>query len=89
MRAIARIVGVGRSSVSRILDRANVAKLTWPLPEGMSDADLEQILYPRSLPSTPRPDPDWMEIYKELAKHRSLTLYQLWMEYIEQNPNGG
>ena len=90
VRAIARGVGIGRSSVSRILDRAKVAKLTWPLPEGMNDVDLEQILYPIAVESGSAqcPMPNWMEVHKELARHRSLTLYQLWTEYIEQNPNG-
>ncbi len=45
-RAIARNVGVGRGSVSRILERATVANLTWPSPDGMTDAELEAILYP-------------------------------------------
>ncbi len=46
IRAIARNVGVSRGSVSRILERATVANLTWPLPDGMTDAELEAILYP-------------------------------------------
>ena len=45
-RAIARNVGIGRGSVSRILERATVANLTWPLPDGMTDAELEAILSP-------------------------------------------
>ena len=88
VRAIARRLGIGRSSVSRILDRAKVARLTWPLPEGMSEADLERILYPVSGSPTQRKMPDWMEVHKELAKHRSLTLHQLWVEYFEANPDG-
>ena len=28
-----------------------------------------------------------MEVHEELAKNRSLTLYQLWAEYIERNPH--
>ena len=42
-------VGVGRGSVSRILERSTAANLTWPLPEGMTDAELEAILYPLKL----------------------------------------
>ncbi|GEM_PF-2588848 len=48
-RAIARNVGVGRSSVSRILGHTTVMNLIWPLPEEMTDAELEAILY------SPRP----------------------------------
>ena len=46
VRAIARSVGVGRSSVSRILERARVVNVTWPLPDAMRDAKLEALLYP-------------------------------------------
>lgn len=90
IRAIARGVGIGRSSVARILDRAKVANVRWPLPKGTSDADLERILYPSPTQSgsVGRELPDWMEVYKELARHRSLTLHQLWAEYIERNPQG-
>ena len=52
VRAIASGVGVGRSSVSRLLDRAKVAKPTWPLPDGISDVDLKQILYPSMIQSS-------------------------------------
>ncbi len=89
-RAIARSVGISRASVSRLLDRAEVAQLTWPLPEQMTDAKLEAILYPSRVrdASIERPVPNWTEVRSELANHRSLTLYQLWKEYIEANPMG-
>ena len=62
IRAIARHVGIGRSSVSRILECATVANLTWPLPEGMTDLKLETIFYPGSAwsGSIPSPVPDWL-----------------------------
>ena len=49
-RVIGRNVVIGRRSVSRILERATVANLTWPLPDGMTDAKLEAILI------SPRPN---------------------------------
>ena len=89
-RAIARHVGVGRGSVARILERAMVANLTWPLPEKMTDAELEKILYPGSArsASAQRSVPNWAEVERELTKHRTLTLAQLWREYIEAHPTG-
>ena len=89
-RAIARNVGVGRSSVSRILGHATATNLTWPLPEEMTDAELEAIFYPSSTRSgsVQRPAPDWAEVEQELTKHRTLTLAQLWKEYIETHPKG-
>lgn len=89
-RAISRSVGVGRASVSRLLERAEVAKLSWPLPEGMTDAELEAVFYPATTQdvSVQRPVPNWAEVRQELAKHRSLTLDQLWKEYIAEHPTG-
>ena len=89
-RAISRSVGVGRGSVSRLLERATVAELSWPLPEGMTDAELEAVLYPATTrdASVQRPVPNWVEVRQELAKHRSLTLHQLWKEYIAAHPTG-
>ncbi|MCY3680137.1 MAG: IS21 family transposase [Gemmatimonadetes bacterium] len=90
VRAIARSVGIGRSSVSRILDRARVTNLNWPLPAEMSDDKLRELLYPITAPGagSPHPVPNWVEVHKELVRHRSLTLRQLWREYIEANPAG-
>lgn len=51
-RAISR--GVGRESVSRLLERATVANLSWPLPEGMTDAELEAVLYPATTQDAPQ-----------------------------------
>lgn len=89
-RAIGRDVGIGRGSVSRILERATVANLTWPLPDGMTDAELEAILYPSTVrsASAQRPVPKWAEVQLELTKHRTLTLAQLWKEYIAAHPEG-
>ena len=90
VRAIARSVGVSRSSVSRILERVRVTKVTWPLPAAVTDAKLEALLYPVTARggSAARPVPNWVEVRKQLATHRSLTLFQLWTEYIEANPTG-
>ena len=87
---IARSVGVSRSSVSRILERARVTKVTWPLPAAVTDAKLEALLYPVTARGGPAasPVPNWVEVRKQLATHRSLTSFQLWTEYIEANPTG-
>ncbi|WP_201742141.1 helix-turn-helix domain-containing protein [Mangrovicoccus ximenensis] len=44
-RKIASSLGLGQSTVSDYLKRADRAGLTWPLPEGTCDADLEQRLF--------------------------------------------
>ena len=44
-RAIARELGVGRSTVQEYLARAAAAGLSWPLPDELTDAVLEERLF--------------------------------------------
>ena len=47
-------VGVSRSTVAEYLRRAGVVGITWPVPEGMNDAELEQQLFtPASFEAKP------------------------------------
>jgi len=81
-RQIAVTVGVSRSTVGEYLRRAAVSDITWPVPEGLDDAELERRLFtPPTFEAKPiRPLPDWMQIHKEL-KRRAVTLLLLWEEY--------
>ena len=47
-RAIARHLGISRSSVARTLQRAKAGNVPWPLPEDLADADLRRALYPNA-----------------------------------------
>ena len=42
---IARRLGLARSTVREMLNRAETAGLAWPLPEDMTDGALEAALY--------------------------------------------
>ncbi len=44
-REIARRLGMAPSTVRETLKRLASAGLSWPLPEGLSDTDLEAALY--------------------------------------------
>ncbi len=67
-RAIARACGVGAGTVSVYLARARTAELSWPLPEGMDDAQLEGKVFGCPLPSKhPRPLPDLVGMHQELS----------------------
>ena len=44
-RAIARSLGIARSTVALTLERAAAAKLSWPLPAMLTDRVLEAMLY--------------------------------------------
>ena len=60
IRAIARAVEASPSTIGDYVRRAQLAGLTWPLPEGMSERALEAQLFPATKPShVARPLPEW------------------------------
>jgi len=88
-RAIARVCKVSNSTVGEYLARAEQAGLGWPPPDGLSDADLYQRLFPEKGKAnrSKRPLPNWEEMHRELSK-RGVTLTLLWQEYREKHPDG-
>jgi transposase len=85
---IAHSCGMGRTTVREYLQRAKRAGLTWPLPEAMTDGDVEALLFaPPAMPGAARPLPDWQEVHDEL-KGRGVTLFVLWEEYKAAHPDG-
>jgi len=48
-RQVARSCRIARSTVGEYLRRAKKAGLSWPLPEGLDDGRLEQMLFPPAL----------------------------------------
>jgi len=48
--AISSSLGVPRSTVRRYLDRSLEAGIAWPLPEEMTESELEDRLFPASPP---------------------------------------
>jgi len=88
-RAIARACKVSNSTVGEYLRRAQTAGLHWPLPEGLSEDELYQKLFPEisneSIPE--RPLPNWETVRTELKK-KGVTLKLLWIEYRDKHPNG-
>ena len=92
-REVARACHVNRETVAVYLKRAEKAGLRWPLPDGLSDAELEAIMFPAPavVQGVQRPLPDWQHIYDELRSFKktcNLTLMQLWVEYKEVHPDG-
>lgn len=87
-RQIASSLLLSRPTVSKIINRASEAGIRWPLPDGMTEGQLEQALFPRP---QGRPkncfEPNWNEIHMEMRK-KGVTLQLLWMEYKEQHPDG-
>ncbi len=88
-RRIAVSVGVARSTVCDYLYRAAAAGLTWPLPESMTEVEVERLLFPPAPAIAPelRPQPDWVTVHQELRR-KGMTLLLLWQEYKTVHPDG-
>ena len=87
-RQIAASLSIGRTAARTYLDRAHAAGLGWPLPEGLSEEDLERLLFPPpTVVSGGRRPPDWAALHLELRKP-SVTLSLLWEEYRAADPGG-
>jgi hypothetical protein len=86
-RQIAGSLNLSRSTVSDHLARAELAGLSWPLPEDMTDAALEELLFPSRQGRVPDHQPNFAYIHKELMK-KGVTLELLWTEYKGGNPPG-
>jgi transposase len=90
VREIAGACQIGRTTVGEYLLRAKAAGLSWPLPEDISDAELEALLFPPKPGSgePPRRLPDWSTVHRELGRQKGMTLVLLWEEYKSKFPDG-
>ena len=90
MRRIARIMGIGPSTVSRTISRARLRDITWPLPEWATDDVLRSVLWPKSAEGrkTSRLRPNWAAIYQELSQNSQLSILDVWRDYIKVHPDG-
>ena len=87
-RRISAATGVGKTQAADYVHRAALSGITWPVPEGLDDAELERRLFPvADFGASGRPAIDWPAIQCEL-KRRSVTLALLWQEYLAEHPNG-
>lgn len=87
-RAIARACGIGVATVSDYLLRARQAEIGWPLPVDLDDGELEGRLFPPFLHSRiPRTLPDLAHLHEEM-KRPGVTLQLLWIEYLQNHPEG-
>jgi transposase len=90
-RQIARSCSIAQSTVHEYLKTAAEAGLSWPLPPGGNEQELETALSRKHRPSAKvrqAVPPDFSAVRKQLQTHRNLTLQLLWEEYREGNPEG-
>lgn len=88
-RVIARVLGVVRSTVERVLKRFAASGLTWPPDPALTDAELERRIYRR--PAEPVSKrcvrPNYAELAKELSR-KGVTRRLLWQEYRDLHADG-
>lgn len=88
-RKIGINLNISHVTVAEYLRRAEQAGLGWPLAEEWDDDRLQAALFPPTAPSkVPRPVPDWSHVYRELGRHKGVTLELLWLEYKQVHPDG-
>jgi hypothetical protein len=87
-REIAESLRIGHSTAGEFIRRARAAGLSWPLPEGMNDTELEVRVYPKSEGTkAARAEPAWASVHVELRRP-DVTLMLLWTEYRAEHPDG-
>ena len=82
-RNIALAVPCSRNTVSKVLKLAAEKGVSWPLPDGTTDAELEKQLSPSAPSVSTKRMPDYAYIRKELMKN-GVTKKLLWTEYMEE-----
>jgi len=73
--------------VANYVERAEQAGLSWPLPDTLTDAELEQLLFPTLHKSSDRDrvPPDLLKVHQELQK-KNVTLFLLWQDTVNNIP---
>ena len=82
-RNIALSCGASRNTVSKVCKAAEVHGVTWPLNETMTDAVLENLLFPREKSATNKRMPNYDYIRRELQR-KGVNKKLLWIEYCEE-----
>ncbi|MCL0066954.1 IS21 family transposase [Thermodesulfovibrionales bacterium] len=84
---IADALRISKTNVFNTLSRFQESEMTWPIPNDLSDTELEARIY------SVKPDekggilPDFEYMHEELTRPH-MTLELLWNEYSENNPKG-
>ena len=93
VRQIGSSLRISIGTVANYLARAEQAGIGWPVPEGLDDEQLRQMLFCSQKPAEQarRPLPDMAAVHKELRSERrrkGVTLRLLWEEYRDGQPDG-
>jgi transposase len=88
-RAVAQACSVSRSTVSKYVRRARELGLSWPLPEGWTEEELQRRMFAGNSEHSNRPRvlPDWVQVHQELRR-KGVTLRLVWEEHKQGHPDG-
>jgi len=82
-RNIALSCPCSRNTVAKVLGKAKELEVSWPLPDGQTNRELENTLFPKGgKGNLGKKVPDFVYIQKELLKN-GVSRKLLWTEYIE------
>ena len=82
-RNIALSCSASRNTVSRVVRVAQENNISWPLDESVTDAVLENLLFPSEKTATDKRMPNFDYIRKELQRN-GVNKKLLWVEYCEE-----
>lgn len=87
-RDISNSLNISISTVSTYLCYAKTANVSWPLPQDVSDQELQdRIFLPATKSEVKRTLPDFEKVHQEYRK-KGVTLRLLWREYREIHSDG-
>ena len=74
-RKIATSCKISKTTVANYLHRAENARISWPLPQDMTEDRLQELLFPEETKASSDqvPDPDWNVVHKDLQR-KDVTL---------------
>jgi|LGVF01.2.fsa_nt_gb transposase len=84
--SVATSTGSSRNTVAEVWQLAQDKDIKWPIPDELTNPDMQAILYPGRACTNGRKLPDFETIHNELARP-GVTLSLLWAEYCEQCRN--
>jgi hypothetical protein len=69
LRQISEATGIGKTVIGEYVRRAGVLGITWPVADGIDDAELERRLFPVPCEmGPPRAAIDWRRVHEEMKR---------------------
>lgn len=84
----ATATGCGRNTITRVLQRADAAGISWQEAQSMTTEELRKKLFPSSTAHPGYRMPEYEKVFKEMQKPGT-TLNLLWIEYCEECRKSG